>query len=112
LDKSVLHFLLLGAALFGIYAYLNHGFKGVEPSKQIVLSLDELGVMVEEIASDVKTAWLGEQKQKAWEKAYAEMRARYTVFLPAAPSRDTKAQTPPQAAPKRQIPSESGGGPL
>ena len=39
----------------------------------------------EEIEPDVKMAWLGEQKAIAWEKAYKEMRAKYTVLLPAAP---------------------------
>jgi len=39
----------------------------------------------EEVESDVKTAWLAEQKAKAWEKAYKEMRAKYTVLLPAPP---------------------------
>jgi peptidyl-prolyl cis-trans isomerase C len=39
----------------------------------------------EEIESDVKTAWLGEQKALAWEKAYKEMRTKYTVLLPAPP---------------------------
>ena len=39
----------------------------------------------EEIEPDVKTAWLGEQKALAWEKAYKEMRAKYTVLLPAPP---------------------------
>jgi peptidyl-prolyl cis-trans isomerase C len=39
----------------------------------------------EEIEPDVKTAWLGEQKALAWEKAYKDMRAKYTVLLPAPP---------------------------
>ncbi len=39
----------------------------------------------EEIEPDVKTAWLGEQKALAWERAYKEMRAKYTVLLPALP---------------------------
>jgi peptidyl-prolyl cis-trans isomerase C len=39
----------------------------------------------EEIESDVKTAWLGEQKTIAWSKAYEAMRAKYTVLLPAPP---------------------------
>jgi parvulin-like peptidyl-prolyl isomerase len=39
----------------------------------------------EEIEPDVKTAWLGQQKSQAWEKAYKEMRAKYTVLLPAPP---------------------------
>jgi parvulin-like peptidyl-prolyl isomerase len=39
----------------------------------------------EEIEPEVKTAWLGEQKAIAWEKAYKKMRAKYTVLLPTAP---------------------------
>ena len=45
----------------------------------------------EEIEPDVKTAWLGEQKVQAWQKAYKEMRAKYAVLLPA----------PPNGAPKK-----------
>ena len=40
----------------------------------------------EEIESDVKTAWLAEQKAVTWDKAYKEMRAKYTVLLPAPPA--------------------------
>jgi parvulin-like peptidyl-prolyl isomerase len=43
----------------------------------------------EEIESDVKTAWLADQKEQAWRKAYHEMRAKYTVLLPAAPEKQT-----------------------
>jgi peptidyl-prolyl cis-trans isomerase C len=65
---------------------------------------------LEEIESDVKTAWLNEQKATAWQKAYAEMRARYTVLLPAAPDKDAlRNQAPP---PKKQVPAPSGEGPL
>jgi peptidyl-prolyl cis-trans isomerase C len=39
----------------------------------------------EEVEADVKTAWLGEQKALAWDKAYRDMRARYMVLLPAPP---------------------------
>ena len=39
----------------------------------------------EEVEADVKTAWLGEQKAHAWQKAYEDMRAKYTVLLPAPP---------------------------
>jgi parvulin-like peptidyl-prolyl isomerase len=39
----------------------------------------------EEVEADVKTAWLGEQKSLAWDKAYKEMRTKYTVLLPAPP---------------------------
>jgi hypothetical protein len=51
----------------------------------------------EEIEPDVKTAWLGEQKAQAWEKAYKAMRAKYTVLLPA----------PPESAPAKPITGNS-----
>ena len=44
----------------------------------------------EEIESDVKTAWLAEQKTLAWEKAYKEMRAKYTILLPKPPEENGK----------------------
>jgi hypothetical protein len=47
----------------------------------------------EEIESDIKTAWLAEQKAVAWGKAYKEMRAKYTVLLPR-PSGDGKHEIP------------------
>jgi len=37
----------------------------------------------EEVEADVKTAWLAEQKAQACQKAYQDMRAKYTVLLPA-----------------------------
>ena len=40
---------------------------------------------LEEIEADVRTAWLNEQKARAWDKAYRAMRDRYTVYLPAPP---------------------------
>src|SRR5271157_3348941 len=52
----------------------------------------------EEIEPDVKTAWLGYQKEKAWREAYARLRAKYTILLPNpkdAPS------APPAAPPKK-----------
>jgi peptidyl-prolyl cis-trans isomerase C len=39
----------------------------------------------EEIESDIKTAWLAEQKAATWDKAYKEMRAKYTVLVPRPP---------------------------
>jgi len=39
----------------------------------------------EEVEPDVKTAWLGEQKERARGEAYEAMRAKYTVLLPAPP---------------------------
>jgi hypothetical protein len=65
----------------------------------------------EEMEPDVKTAWLGEQKSTAWQKAYADMRAKYTVLLPAAPSQASQAPAT-QAPAKKQVPSASGEGPL
>ena len=54
----------------------------------------------EEIEPEIKTAWLTEQKSLAWEKAYKEMRNKYTVLLPkppdggeSAPSSQTVRQT-------------------
>jgi parvulin-like peptidyl-prolyl isomerase len=41
----------------------------------------------EEVEPDIRTAWLGEQKALAWEKAYKKLRANYTVLLPAPPER-------------------------
>ena len=62
----------------------------------------------EEMEPDVKTAWLAEQKQQAWQRAYAEMRAKYTVLLPA-PSDLPAANTPPKP---KQVPAPSGEAPL
>jgi peptidyl-prolyl cis-trans isomerase C len=60
----------------------------------------------EEIESDVRTGWLGEQKALAWEKAYKDMRAKYTVLLPAPPDEgSTPAPAPP---PRGEIPGLSG----
>ena len=41
----------------------------------------------EEVEPEVKTAWLGEQKEQAMRKAYEAMRARYTVLVPATPEK-------------------------
>jgi peptidyl-prolyl cis-trans isomerase C len=48
----------------------------------------------EEVEPEVKTAWLGEQKAQAVEKAYNAMRAKYTVFLPAPPPGDSAQRAP------------------
>lgn len=63
----------------------------------------------DEIEPDVKTAWLGEQKTLAWEKAYKEMRAKYTVLLPAPPDKETARALAP--SPRKEIPTSSGEGP-
>jgi peptidyl-prolyl cis-trans isomerase C len=64
----------------------------------------------EEIEPDVKTAWLANQKQQAWQNAYKEMRAKYTVLLPAPPANDS-AQSPAPAR-RQQVPAPAGEGPL
>jgi len=43
--EPLLHFLLLGVALFAVYSYINRGRGGVESSKQIALTLDDLRQM-------------------------------------------------------------------
>ena len=43
--EPLLHFLLLGIVLFGTYAYFQRGRGGVESSKQIAVSLDDLRTM-------------------------------------------------------------------
>ena len=58
----------------------------------------------EEMEPDVKTAWLAEQKQQAWQKAYADMRARYTLLLPN-PADQPAANAPPKP---KQVPTPSG----
>jgi len=63
----------------------------------------------EEIEGNVRTAWLSEQKATAWEKAYKDMRAKYTVLIPAPPDAQTAARI--GAAPRRkEIPTSSGEG--
>ena len=43
--EPLLHFLLLGLVLFAAYAYMQRGRGGVESSKQIALSMDDLRTM-------------------------------------------------------------------
>ena len=45
LREPLLHFLLIGALLFGIYSWMNRGRMGIEPSKQIAITIDDLRVM-------------------------------------------------------------------
>jgi len=46
LREPLVHFLLLGAILFGVYAYAERGHGGAEQSKQIRLTIDDLSQMV------------------------------------------------------------------
>ena len=54
-----------------------------------------------EVESDVKTAWLADQKAQAWRKAYETMRAKYTVLLPVLPE---PASTPRSLPPANASP--------
>jgi peptidyl-prolyl cis-trans isomerase C len=65
---------------------------------------------LEEIEPDVKTAWLAEQKAAAWEKAYAEMRSKYSVLFPGPAEKE--APQVPAAPAKKQVPSPTGEGGL
>ncbi len=61
----------------------------------------------EEVEPDVKTAWLADQKQYAWQKAYEQMRAKYTAHLPGAAELQS-ASTPVKSM---EIPAASREGP-
>jgi peptidyl-prolyl cis-trans isomerase C len=61
-----------------------------------------------EVESEVKIAWLGEQKAQAREKAYHSLRTKYTVLLPAPPDKQTASA--PALPPKQEIPATSGEG--
>jgi hypothetical protein len=62
---------------------------------------------LEEVETEVKQAWLTEQKAQAWDKAYRDMRAKYTVRLPA-PAPDAPANG--HALQSKQDPAISGEG--
>ena len=63
----------------------------------------------EEVEPGVTTAWLGEQKAQAWQKAYADMRAKYTVLLPAPPEQASARAPAPDT--RKEVPTSSKGGP-
>lgn len=62
----------------------------------------------EEIEQEVKKAWLGEQKALAWQKAYKDMRAKYTVLLPAPPGSAGAAAPPTLDAKSVSFDSSNG----
>ncbi len=64
----------------------------------------------EEVGPDVNRAWLADQREQAWHKAYEAMRAKYTVSLPS-PSKKQTATAPLPKMPKPAIPISSGEGP-
>lgn len=61
----------------------------------------------EEVEADVKKAWLAEQKEQGWQKAYQDMRAKYKVLLPA-PAEN--ASTSGDTSHGKQGPASSGEG--
>ena len=50
---------------------------------------------LEEVEPDVKSAWLSNQKERAWADAYKSMRAKYSVLLPALPAEPSANTAPP-----------------
>ena len=62
----------------------------------------------EEIEHDVKIAWLADQKAVAWEKAYKEMRAKYTVLLPVPPETASSSQAALTSARTSTAPASKG----
>jgi peptidyl-prolyl cis-trans isomerase C len=55
----------------------------------------------EEIESDVKSAWLADQKAQQWQKAYEKMRAKYQVSLPDLPAEPSSARMNPSTEESR-----------
>jgi peptidyl-prolyl cis-trans isomerase C len=64
----------------------------------------------EEVESDVKKAWLDEQGAQAWDKAYQDMRAKYTVLLPAVPDNASLMAAPSSALNANPAPSDLSSG--
>ena len=62
-----------------------------------------------EVEPDLKTAWLSEQKALAWEKAYQELRVKYTVLLPK-PSENERAAAALSAKAKTAASALAGEG--
>ena len=61
----------------------------------------------EDVEQDVKRAWLADQKAKAVAKAYQDMRAKYTVLMPAPPPEGAPPPPKPDmSAALRSIPSD------
>ena len=64
----------------------------------------------EEVQPEVKTVWLADQREHAWQKSYETMRAKYMVVLPRAPENQT-ASAPAPPLSNREIPASSSEGP-
>jgi hypothetical protein len=47
----------------------------------------------EEVAADVKIAWLADEKVRHWQSAYAKMRSKYAVLLPKPPDEPATTKT-------------------
>jgi len=65
----------------------------------------------EEVQQYVKTAWLGDQKAAAWQRAYDDMRAKYTVLLPVPPENMTKSASGAVTS-SADAPAQVSGAPL
>src|SRR5207245_7823280 len=64
---------------------------------------------LEEIEVGVKKAWQREQKAKGWETAYRDMRAKYTVLLPAPPEEKSAAAADATQPKLIRLPSSKAG---
>jgi peptidyl-prolyl cis-trans isomerase C len=62
----------------------------------------------EEVETDVKAVWLAEQKATAWDRAFKEMRAKYTVLLPALPESASGSQAGAPASGNGSAPAARG----
>jgi parvulin-like peptidyl-prolyl isomerase len=62
----------------------------------------------EEVEDEVKRAWLAEQKVQAWRKTYEDMRAKYTVLVPAPAGAESASG---ETSKKEQAPVSSQKGP-
>jgi hypothetical protein len=62
----------------------------------------------EEVEDEVKRSWLAERKVQAWQKTYDDLRAKYTVLVPAPAGAESASGDSPTTAP---TPASSGKNP-
>ena len=82
LREPLVHFLLLGAILFTVYAYAERGHGGVEQSKQIQLTIDDLSQLVQVFRSQWRRIPTPEElRQLVEEKVREEVLYREALAL-------------------------------
>lgn len=62
---------------------------------------------LDEVSADVRSAWMTEQKQRAWRDAYEHLRAKYTIRLPTPEELESTKMIPRPT----EVPSGSGESP-